>query len=93
MQGRLAKGLLLVCWELVVNTNAKVNLNIMYSLQGKCGMAIQVLNTRWFLLYVSLYVYSIWDGYRGTVDLNKQYILADREDAPITPFVIKALES
>lgn len=89
MQGRLLKGLILVSWELVVNTNAKVNLSIMYSLQGKFDLAKQVINTRWLLLYIALYVYAMWDGYRGTVELNKHYILADREDAPMPPVTIK----
>ncbi|MGG1558003.1 MULTISPECIES: hypothetical protein [Geobacillus] len=29
-------------------------------------------------------MYSIWDSYRGSVDMNKLYLLADREDAPIS---------
>lgn len=55
-------------------------------------MAKQVINERWFLLYASLYVYAIWDSYRGSVALNQQYILADREDASIRPFVLKTYE-
>ncbi|GMA61225.1 hypothetical protein NZD89_16230 [Alicyclobacillus fastidiosus] len=79
----------MVIWELVVNGNAKINLAIMYSLLGKFELAKQVIQLRWFLLYVALYVFAIWDSYRGTVALNQQYILADREDASIRPFVIK----
>ena len=93
MQGRVAKGLILICWELIVNTNAKINLSIMYSLLGQFEMAINVIHPRWFLLYVPLYVYAMWDSYRGTVDLNKQYILADREDAQLTPCVIQTLDT
>lgn len=92
-QGRLFRGLILIIWELAVNGNAKVNLSIMYSLQGHFEMAKQVLNLRWFLLYTSMYVFSIWDSYRGTVDLNKQYILADREDASVQTFTINTLDS
>lgn len=93
MQNRLVKGLILICWELIVNTHAKVNLSIMYSLQGRFDMAKQVVDTRWFLLYAALYVYAIWDGYRGTVDMNKQYILADREDTPLKPVKLKTLDT
>ncbi|WP_163536255.1 hypothetical protein [Gracilibacillus sp. YIM 98692] len=93
MQGRVAKGLILICWELIINTNSRINLSIMYSLLGQFDMAIQVINTRWFLLYVALYVYALWDSYRGAVDLNKQYILADREDVLINPFTIKTLDT
>lgn len=92
LQGRKLKGMFLIIWELVINTNAKINLSIMYSLLGQFDKAREVVDTRWFLLYVALYVYSMWDSYRGTVDLNKLYILADREDAPVLPFTIKTLD-
>ncbi|QSO47182.1 hypothetical protein JZ786_22755 [Alicyclobacillus mengziensis] len=93
MQGRLVKGLVLICWELLVNNQSNVNLAIMYSLLGRFDMTKQVVNTRWLLLYVSLYVYAMWDSFRGTVDLNKQYLLADREDGPMRPVVIKTLDT
>lgn len=93
MQGRLATGLLLIIWELIANTSAKVNLGIMYTLNGQFDKAKQVINTRWFLLYIALYVFTMWDSYRGTVDLNKHYILADREDVPIKPVIIKTLDT
>lgn len=92
MQGRTIKGLILVCWELLVNTNAKINLAILYTLIGDFQKVKATVNTRWLLLYVALYVYTIWDSYRGTVDLNKQYLLADREDAPLRRFAMKSLD-
>jgi len=93
MQGRVMTGLILVCWELFINTKAKVNLSIMYSLIGQFDRAKEAVNPQWFLLYVALYAYSIWDSYRGTVDLNKQYILSDREDAPVKHVTLKSLET
>jgi hypothetical protein len=56
-------------------------LGILYSLLGQFDRAKAVLDIRWILLYVSIYLFTIWDSYRRTVDLNKQYLLADREDA------------
>lgn len=88
MLGRLAQGLTLIIWELVVNTHAKINLGILYSLIGQFDQAKQIINLRWFLAYVTLYIFSIWDSYRATVDLNKLYMLSDREDASINPFAI-----
>jgi hypothetical protein len=41
------------------------------------------LDNRWLILYLAIYMFGIWDSYRTTVDLNKQYILADREDAQV----------
>jgi hypothetical protein len=92
IQERQLKGLILVIWGIVVNTSAKINLAIVYSLTGQFDRAKQVLDTRWFLLFLAVYVYTVWDAYRGAVDTNKLYILADREDAPIKPFIIKTLD-
>lgn len=65
---------------------------ILYSFTGRFEMAKQVLDKRWMLLYMSTYIFAIWDSYRTTVDLNHQYILAAREDAEIKPFKLSALE-
>jgi hypothetical protein len=80
---RYVAGFILILWETYINGIAKVNLGILYSLLGDFDKAMEVLDERWFILYVGIYMFGIWDGYRSTVDLNKQYILADREDAPI----------
>ena len=88
LQNRILKGLILIIWGLTVNTCAKINLALIYSFTGQFHEAKHVINTRWFLLYLAVYVYAAWDSYRGTVDTNKLYLLADREDARIKPFVI-----
>ncbi|UOF90517.1 hypothetical protein LSG31_22110 [Fodinisporobacter ferrooxydans] len=92
LQDRKLKGLILILWGIVVNTGAKINLAVVHSLTGHFHLAKNVIDTRWLLLYLAVYVYSAWDAYRGTVDMNKLYILADREDAPVKSFVIKALD-
>lgn len=76
-----------------MNNHAKVNLAIMHSLLGQFEMAKQVINTRWLLLYVSVYVYAMWDSYRGTVELNRHSILADREDSTVKPMVLRSLDN
>lgn len=83
LQHRYFKGFLLMGWEIFINYHAQVNLGIMYTLQGHFERAKEVLDERWLLMYVGIYMYAIWDGYRSTVDLNKFYILANREDAQI----------
>lgn len=90
MQHRYVKAFILILWEVFINHQAKVNLGIMYSLQGHFDKAEDVLDERWLILYVGIYMYAIWDSYRTTVDLNKLYILADREDAPLLPVIISA---
>lgn len=85
MNHRYAAAFILILWESFINQMANVNLGILYSLLGNFDKAKEVLDERWLMLYVSIYMFGIWDSYRTTVDLNKQYILADREDAPMLP--------
>ncbi len=90
--GSYVKGFLLMVWEIIVNTQAGVNLGIFYSFTGRFALAKEVLDTRWVLLYIALYTYAMWDSYRSTVDLNKYSLLADREESPIASFNMDALE-
>ena len=83
------RAFLLILWEIVINLQAHVNLALMYTFLGEFQLVKDVVNIRWSLLYVPTFVFAIWDSYRAAVDLNKQYILASRENAPITPFVMK----
>lgn len=92
MQQRLLKGFVLIGWEIFINTKAKINLGIFYSLLGDFDKAKEVLDERWLILYSGIYMYSIWDSYRATVDMNKLYLLADREDAPIEPLKFTSLD-
>lgn len=91
-QDRTLKAFIMIIWGIVVNINAKINLSIVYSFTGQFELAKKVIDTRWLLLYLAVYIYSVWDGFRGTVDINKLYLLADQEDAPLHPFTIKTLD-
>nr|WP_255648181.1 hypothetical protein [Pseudalkalibacillus hwajinpoensis] len=86
------RGFLLLAWEVVINLKAHVNLAMIYSFQGNISMAKEVLDTRWLLIYIPVYIFGIWDSYRTTVDMNNVYILAEREDHEINSFSIGALE-
>ncbi|MFD1040459.1 hypothetical protein ACFQ3N_18955 [Virgibacillus byunsanensis] len=86
------RGFSLFIWEVVVNVQAKLNLGIVYSLQGDIDMAINVLDTRWILLYMPVYLFGIWDSYRTTVDMNKVYILAAREEHRFNSFSLGSME-
>jgi len=86
------RGFVLFVWEVFVNIHAHVNGAMIYSFQGKIDMAKSVLDTRWMLIYIPVYLFGIWDSYRTTVDLNKVSILADREDHQFNTFSIDALE-
>lgn len=86
------RGYLLFMWEVIVNIQANVNLAMIYSFQGDIELAKSVLDTRWLLMYIPVYIFGIWDSYRTTVDLNKVYLLAEREDHRFNTFSIGALE-
>ncbi|ASN06449.1 hypothetical protein [Virgibacillus necropolis] len=86
------RGFVLFIWEVVVNLQAKVNLGIILSFQGDIDKVINVLDTRWLLIYMPVYLFGIWDSYRTTVDMNKVFILADREEHRFNTFAIGAVE-
>lgn len=81
-----------MAWEFFINVKAHINEAIFYSMIGKFQLAAEVLDTRWFFLYMGIYVFTMWDSYSTAIDLNKFSRLADRNDSPILPFKIGALE-
>lgn len=85
-------GFMLMGWEFFINIQAHVNEAIFYSMIGQFDKAKQLLDERWFLLYIAVYVFAMWDSYSLSIDLNKFALLADREDSPVMPFNISALE-
>ncbi|WP_157062095.1 hypothetical protein [Alicyclobacillus ferrooxydans] len=86
-------GSMLMLWEFVVNAQSNINLAIMLSMTGQFEKAKSVLEPRWFFLYMGVYLFTAWDSYRLSIDLNKLYLVADREDASILPASISTLES
>lgn len=86
------RGFFLFSWEIFVNHQAHINMLILYSFIGDFEKAKQVVDIRWMTLYIPTYIFSIWDSYRTTVDLNNAYKLAAREDAEIKSFTIGTME-
>lgn len=86
------RGFLLFFWEVFINYQANLNEAIYYSFVGDIDKAKVVLNKEWLLLYISTYLFAVWDAYRTAVDINNLYELAAREDAEIKSFRISALE-
>jgi hypothetical protein len=83
--GKYLHGLILIIWELVINNLSHLNLAIALSFHGRFEEAQAILNQDWVLLYLAVYVYSIWDSYRCAVEIKKGHILSEIEDAPVTP--------
>lgn len=90
--GKYLRGLVLFIWEVFVNYNAKINLAMVHSFSGNIELAKQALNVRWMLMYIPVYLFAIWDSYRTTVDMNKVYLLAEKENAPFNSFSLGSLE-
>lgn len=86
MVGSYVKGYVLVLMEIIINMQTHLNLAILYSFTGRFELAKEVVDHRWLLGYVLVYVYGIWDSYNLTVNTNKLAILAAREKAPIDVF-------
>ncbi|MEW9677534.1 hypothetical protein ABRT01_15335 [Lentibacillus sp. L22] len=86
------RGFILFIWEVFVNLQANINYGIIYTFLGEFDKAIHVLDTRWLLLYMPVYLFSIWDSYRTTVDMNKIFILADSENHRFNSFTLGSLE-
>lgn len=85
-------GIILVVWELVVNTQAHINAAIVLSFTGRFHEAKEIVDPRWLLFYATVYVYAAWDSYTETIEQNKYYIIAEREDYPISPVKVTVLE-
>ncbi|WP_160723689.1 hypothetical protein [Bacillus sp. USDA818B3_A] len=83
--GKYLHGFILILWELVVNNLSHLNMAIALSFHGRFEEAKAILNQDLVLLYVAVYIFSIWDSYRCAVEIKKSHILAEIEDAPITP--------
>lgn len=86
-------GAMLMLWEFVINVKSNINIAIMLSMTGQFSKAKDVLDPEWFFLYMGVYLFAMWDSYRLSIDMNKLYLVADREDASILPVKIPALET
>lgn len=89
---KYGSGAILMIWEFVVNVKAHLNEAIFYSMIGDFNAAKSVIDTKWFLFYMAVYIFTMWNCYCLALDLNKYSQLADRMDSPIRPFHIGALE-
>ncbi|CAM3862276.1 hypothetical protein [Marinicrinis lubricantis] len=86
------RGYALVIWEMFINQLIHLNLAMVHSFNGQFEAAKEVLEPKFMGLYIPVYLFAIWDSYRTTVDMNRVYLLAQRENAPYNSFDIRALE-
>lgn len=82
MLSKYLTAFILISWEVIINNLAHLNEAIFLTMIGKFDEAIAVLDEHWIILYICMYVFSIWDSYRLTIELNKHYSLAYYEGFP-----------
>ncbi|SDZ41414.1 hypothetical protein SAMN05421736_11234 [Evansella caseinilytica] len=85
-------GYILMFWEVCINHLSGINTAIFYSLTGDIDLAAAALDKKWFLMYIGVYVFAIWDSYTRTAQLNRRYQLASREGYEVIITNISALE-
>lgn len=76
-------GFILISWEIFINQHSQLNSAIFLSMLGKFEQAKDVLDKRWLLVYVPVYVFGIWDAYSRTVRFESDYILSYKMGYPI----------
>ncbi len=86
------RGFALVGWELFINQSTQLNLAMVYSFTGDIDSAKEVLNVRYMLMYIPVYLFAIWDSYRTTVDMNKIYLINEKEQPSVSTLTVKPFE-
>lgn len=83
MLSKYITAFILITWEVLINNASHLNEAIYLTMIGRFNDAAEVLDQRWIILYICVYVFSIWDSYRLTIEMNKHFMMAYKEDFPI----------
>jgi hypothetical protein len=59
------KGIIFILMEFLINVLGRINEAIVYSFQGEIHRAIAAVDYEWIMFYPCLYVFAIWDAYKG----------------------------
>ncbi|HZG58178.1 hypothetical protein [Paenibacillus sp.] len=86
------RGYALIVWEFYINQKIHLNLAMVYSFNGDFQAAKAALDPKFMSMYIPVYLFAVWDSYRTTVDMNKEYVLAHREGGSYSTFNIGAFE-
>ncbi len=77
--GMYLKGAVFLSGEILLNFFGKINLALFYTLNLQFEKVQQVINYDCAFLYVSIWVFSIWDSYRLAVEVNKLDFLESKQ--------------
>lgn len=86
------RGYALILWELCINQKIQLNLAMVHSFNGRFDAAREAMDPKFMALYIPVYLFAVWDSYRTTVDMNKVYLLAKRENSSYNTFEIGPFE-
>jgi hypothetical protein len=81
LNGHLCKGIILLLLEFVINVRSKLNETIILSFHGETQLAIDQTDYQWLMFYPCIYMFGIWDAYKGDVPTSQFTFI---------PFVISA---
>lgn len=92
MCNQYIRATLLTLTELIFNTLSHINEAIVYMFCGKFDLCTSILNPRWAIGYMTIYLYTIWDSFRTAVVQNKLYDLAEFENQKLDEMRIYSSE-
>ncbi|WHH60804.1 hypothetical protein [Petroclostridium sp. X23] len=69
--GAYTRGLIFMAGEIFINLKAHINLAIFYTFTGNFVKANHVLNERWALFYMAVWVFAMHDAWRLTIEGNR----------------------
>ncbi len=77
------RGALFIILEFIINVNANLNMNIVYSFQGKSEQAISVTNYEWAMFYPCVYMFGMYESYLCAIEKTGK----EPEDYLSLPFI------
>ncbi|MCD8511771.1 MAG: hypothetical protein LRY73_19240 [Bacillus sp. (in: Bacteria)] len=86
-------GFFLMSVEFLLNNIAQINTAIYYSMIGDFEQGKEVINLKYFFVYIPLYIFTVWDSYRRGTELNQEFQLAYKDiSQSIKPFQFSMFE-
>ncbi|MBN8209167.1 hypothetical protein JI666_10465 [Bacillus sp. NTK071] len=64
------RGAFFILLEFVINVKSSLNMNILYSFQGKSNEAVLVTNYEWAMFYPCVYMFAIYESYFRAIEKN-----------------------
>ncbi|KMM36139.1 hypothetical protein [Guptibacillus hwajinpoensis] len=66
------RGAFFILLEFVINVKSSLNMNILYSFQGKANEAVLVTNYEWAMFYPCVYMFAIYESFLRAIEKSGQ---------------------